>query len=223
MPASPRFACLARRLGRPTCAPVRSTTTAGRCWPPMRPWPPSCVTCCRVWTRSLREQGWPELPIRVKVQCELNRSQASVWCRLSESNGRPSAYKAGALPTELSRRCRAANSRLLCRAKRYLTRLSDGRADRSGSGGSGGPWAPQSGARRRWRPRRSVTGSAVSRGPRGRASAAGRTAAAVAPLASARRAGHRKGHALPVLARVDRDHVIDRARRSRARCRRSAP
>ncbi len=25
------------------------------------------------------------------------------WCRLSESNGRPSAYKAGALPTELSR------------------------------------------------------------------------------------------------------------------------
>ena len=26
------------------------------------------------------------------------------WCRLSESNGRPSAYKAGALPTELSRR-----------------------------------------------------------------------------------------------------------------------
>src|SRR4051794_24090839 len=26
------------------------------------------------------------------------------WCRLSGSNGRPSAYKAGALPTELSRR-----------------------------------------------------------------------------------------------------------------------
>jgi hypothetical protein len=26
-----------------------------------------------------------------------------IWCRLSESNGRPSAYKAGALPTELSR------------------------------------------------------------------------------------------------------------------------
>src|SRR5436189_482450 len=29
----------------------------------------------------------------------------SGWCRLSESNGRPSAYKAGALPAELSRRC----------------------------------------------------------------------------------------------------------------------
>lgn len=27
-----------------------------------------------------------------------------MWCRLSESNGRPSAYKAGALPTELNRR-----------------------------------------------------------------------------------------------------------------------
>ena len=36
------------------------------------------------------------------------KGHASVWCRLSESNGRPSAYKAGALPTELSRRVRAA-------------------------------------------------------------------------------------------------------------------
>ncbi len=32
------------------------------------------------------------------------RPDARCWCRLSESNRRPSAYKAGALPTELSRR-----------------------------------------------------------------------------------------------------------------------
>src|SRR5689334_24520743 len=63
-----------------------------------------------------------------------NSTSATQWCRLSESNGRPSAYKAGALPTELSRRRRnlrraSIGVRVVAALLRgrYFTRFSEGR------------------------------------------------------------------------------------------------
>src|SRR3954464_740024 len=61
------------------------------------------------------------------------------WCRLSESNGRPTAYKAVALPTELNRQShRAASHAGAARRECYLTRLSAGRGPLGGRGGSSG-------------------------------------------------------------------------------------
>lgn len=50
----------------------------------------------------LRERA---LDVSLREALDASRIQAggAEWCRLSESNGRPTAYKAVALPTELRR------------------------------------------------------------------------------------------------------------------------
>ena len=55
-------------------------------------------------SQELKARSFRDLPIRVRLRAYW---ESGAWCRLSESNGRPSAYKAGALPAELSRRPRA--------------------------------------------------------------------------------------------------------------------
>ena len=42
------------------------------------------------------------------------------WCRLSESNGRPTDYKSVALPTELKRRCRTSLAQTVSGLSRSL-------------------------------------------------------------------------------------------------------
>ena len=80
-----------------------------------------------------------------RLRASVRAPETETWCRLPVSNWGPSAYKAGALPTELSRRARALPTMQRRAGKvykaseasnvAYLTRLSAGRPPAGGSGG----------------------------------------------------------------------------------------
>jgi hypothetical protein len=124
------------------------------------------------------------------------------WCRLSDSNRRPIAYKASALPTELKRRER----------KFYLTRLSCGR-----------PVPPREGPRRGWLGKSPLGAGWVFGRHRPQARRDRQPHRALRPrklcrlclrllqhLTGARTVARwvaRKRHALAVLARINRHHM----------------
>src|SRR5882762_9370270 len=73
----------------------------------------------------------PALQVKLLSRCG---ERPGFWCRLTDSNRRPTAYKAAALPAELSRH----GARIMHRPA-YLIRLSVGLPPEGFFGGSG--WA----------------------------------------------------------------------------------